>query len=175
MLDHVVRQQVELAPTMEESTGVFYLPHHAVKKERSGKIKWRIVFDASSSEGNNPSLNDVLEMGPNLLPEVLAALLRFRENPVAIIGDIQQAFLQLTLDWEHRDLTRFLWYRISQDDKGNHYTTNEVVTYRFTRLPFGLTCSPFLLRELAIMCREMYPKAAPLIDSNVYGRLRSRG
>jgi hypothetical protein len=60
MLDHVVRQQVELAPTTEESTGVFYLPHHAVKKESRGKIKWTIVFDASSSEGNNPSLNGVL-------------------------------------------------------------------------------------------------------------------
>jgi len=70
MLDHVVKQQVELAPTTEESTGMFYLPHHVVKKERHGKIKWRIVFDASSSEGNSPSLNDVLEMGPNLLPEV---------------------------------------------------------------------------------------------------------
>jgi len=60
----------------------------------------------------------------------------------------------------------------SQDDKGNHYTTNEVVTYRFTRLPFCLTCSPFLLsatvRELAIRCREEYPKAAPLIDSNMF-------
>jgi hypothetical protein len=55
MLDHVVKQQVEPVPTTEESTGVFYLPHHAVKKEGCGKIKWRIVFDASSSEGNIPS------------------------------------------------------------------------------------------------------------------------
>jgi hypothetical protein len=173
MLDHVVKEQVERAPTTENSTGVFYLPHLAVKKERCGKIKWRIVFDASSSEGNSPSLNEVLEMGPNLLPEVLATLLRFRGYPVAIIGDIQQAFLQLSLDWKDRDLTRFLWYRISKDDKGNRYATSEVVTYRFTRLlPFGLMCSPFLLsvtvRELATMCREEYPNAAPLIASNMF-------
>jgi hypothetical protein len=172
MLDHVVKEQVELAPTTENSTGVFYLPHHAVKKVRRGKVKWRIVFDASSSDYNSPSLNDVLEMGPNLLPEVLAILLRFRGHPVALIGDIQQAFLQLSLDRKDRDLTRFLWYRISKDDKGNHYTTHEVVTYRFSRLPFGLTCSPFLLsatvRELATMCREKYPNAAPLIVSNMF-------
>ena len=98
-----MKQQVELAPSTEQSTGIF-LPHHVVKKERHGKIKWRIVFDASSSEGNIPSLNDVLEIGPNLLPVVLATLLRFRERPVAIIGDIQQAFLQLFLEEADRDL-----------------------------------------------------------------------
>jgi hypothetical protein len=95
ILDHVLKEQVELASTTEEYTAVFYLPHHAVKKERRGKIKWRIVFDAFSSDGKNPSLNDALEMGPNLLPEVLATLLRFCKHPVAIIGGIQQAFLQL--------------------------------------------------------------------------------
>ena len=160
-----MKEQVEPAPTSENSSGIFYLPHHAVKKERRGKIKWRIVFDASSSEDNSPSLNDVLEISPNLLPEGLATLLRFRGHLVAVIGDIQQAFLQLSLD-------RFLWYRISKNDKGNPYTTNEVVTYRFTRLPFGLTCSPLLLsatvREHATICREEYPNVAPLIDSNMF-------
>jgi len=104
ILDHVMKEQVELAPTTENSTGVFYLPHHAVKQERRGKIKWRIDFDASSGEGNSPSLNDVFEMGPNLLPEVLATLLRFRGHPVAVIGDIQEAFHQLSLDRRDRDL-----------------------------------------------------------------------
>jgi hypothetical protein len=172
MLNHVVKEQVELAPTTEISTGVFYLPHHAVKKERRGKIKWRIFLDASSSEGHSPSWNDVLEMGCNQLPEVLATLLRFRDNNVAIIGDIEQAFLQLSLDRRNRDLTRFLWYRISQDEDGNCYTTNEVFTYSFTRLPFGLTCSPLLLsatvRELVTMCKEEYPKAAHLIAGNMF-------
>jgi len=91
---------------------------------------------------------------------------------VAVIGDIQQNFLQLSLDQKDRDLRRFRWYRISKEDKGNHYTTNDVVTYRFTHLPFSLTCSPFLLsatvREIASMCREKYPNAALLIDSNMF-------
>jgi hypothetical protein len=91
---------------------------------------------------------------------------------VAIIGDIQQAFLQLCLDRNDRDLTKFLWYRISQDDEGNHYTTKEVLTYRFSRLPFGLSCCPFLLsatvRELVTMYGEKYPKSAPLIDNYIF-------
>jgi len=108
MLHCAVKLQVELAPTTEESSGMFYLPHNAVKNERRGKVKWRIVFDTSSSEGDRPSLNDALEMGPNLIRDVLATLLRFREQPVAIIGDIQQAFLQLSLERKDRYLTSFL-------------------------------------------------------------------
>jgi hypothetical protein len=138
MIDHVAKQHVKLAPHTEESMGGFCMQHHVVKRECRGKIKWRIVFDASSNKSNSPSLNDVLEMGPNLLPEVLATLLRFCEHPLGIIGDSQQAFLQLPLDCKNRDLTRFFWYRVSHDGKGTYYTTNDVVTYRFTRLPFGL-------------------------------------
>ena len=35
-------------------------------------MKYRRDIDASSSKGNSPSLNDVLYMDHNLLPEVLA-------------------------------------------------------------------------------------------------------
>jgi len=77
-LDHVFKDQVEIALTTEYWTGLFYLPRHVVKKERRGKIKWRIVLDASFNECISLSLNDVFEMGLNILPEVLAALLRFR-------------------------------------------------------------------------------------------------
>jgi len=126
----------------------------------------------SSSEGNSPSLNDVHEIGPNILPAVLSTPISFCGNPVAVIVDVKQAFIQLSLGQRDRDLTRFFWYRITKDDKGNHYTTHDVVTYRFTRLPLGLPCSPFLLsatvRELATMRREEYPNAAPPLDSNIF-------
>jgi len=72
-----MKEQVQLALTKENSAGLFYLPHHAVKQERRGKNKWTIIYDASFSEGNSPSWNDVFEIGPNLLLEVLATLLSF--------------------------------------------------------------------------------------------------
>ena len=115
-----------------------------VRLEKCGKTRWRIVYDASSLEINAPPLNEVLEIGPNLLPEIFAILIRFRLNFVAIVSDITQAFLQLVLDEEDRGLTRFFWYKITQDCEGHYHTTNEVMTYRFTRLLFSLTCSPFL-------------------------------
>jgi len=129
-------------------------------------------FDASSHKTNAPSLSEVLEMGPNLSPESFANLLRFRLHFAAIISDISQAFLQMALDERDRDLTRFVWYRITQESEGHYRTTDEIITYRFTRLPFGLTHSPFLLsaalRENAGRHNGTIPTAAPLVDSNIF-------
>jgi len=83
---------VETAPAEEPTSTVFYLPHQAVKKEKHGKTKWKIVFDASSHETNVPSLNNVLEMGPNLLPEIVAILLRFRLHPTGIAISHKRSF-----------------------------------------------------------------------------------
>jgi len=172
MLDYILKHQVEVAPPGPSEAPEFYLPHHAVKKEKHTAVKWRIVFDASSHEPGSPSLNDFLEMGPNLLPEIISILLRLRLYKCAILGDVSQAFLQITLDPADRDLTRFLWYRLVPNSQGSYDTTDDVTTYRFTRLPFGLTCSPFLLsatiRTLATMYHDTYPTASALIDRNTY-------
>jgi len=99
-------------------------------------------------------------------------LLRFRLHPVAIIGDIEQALLQLQLDEKDRDLRLFFWYRVTRDIGWDYDTTDKVIYYRFTRLPFGLPCSPFLLsalvRELAAMHKDNFPTAAMLVDSSTF-------
>jgi len=122
--------------------------------------------------GAHPPFNDALEMGPNLLPELFATFLRLRLNLVAITGYIHQAFLQLQLDEKDRDLTRFFWFRVTRDEEGNYNTTEEVICYRFTRLPFGLTCSPFLLStsvwELATTHKATFPTAATLVDRSTF-------
>ena len=51
-------------------------------------------------------------MGHNPLPEIPILLLRFRLYYWAILGDVNQAFLQISLDPRDRDITRFLWYRV---------------------------------------------------------------
>ena len=127
MLDYMQRGQVELRDQDEKQEGTFYLPHHAVSRGKGGGTKWRILFDASSHESGVSSLNDALELGPKLLPELFVILLSFRLNLVAIIGDIHQAFLQLHLDVKDRDLTRFFWYRVMRDEEGNCNTTDEVI------------------------------------------------
>ena len=95
------------------------MPLHALSKGKRGDTKWRIIFEESSYQKGARSLNGILEIGPNLMPEIFAKLLRFRLKPVGFVGDIQQAFLQLQLDEKARDLTRFIWYRMTRDDGGN--------------------------------------------------------
>ncbi|GFS28562.1 integrase catalytic domain-containing protein, partial [Nephila pilipes] len=99
-------------------------------------------------------------------------LLRFRLSKIAITSDGSQAFLQLILADEDRDATRFLWYKTEYTSDGNLCIADEIVTYRFTRLPFGLTSSPFLLsaslRELATMYKQTYPIATKHIENNTY-------
>lgn len=172
ILNYITRGQVEAAPAEDSTSTVFYLPHQAVKKEKHGKTKWRIVFDASSHETNTPSLSKVLQMGPKLLPESFTNLLRFRLHFAAIISDITQVFFQMILDERDRDLTRFFWYGITQNSERHYCTTDEIITYRFIRLPFGLTCSPFLLstalRENVGRHKGIFPTVAPLVDSNTF-------
>lgn len=83
-------------------------------------------------------------MGPYLLREVFALFLPSRLNPVTTIGDIHYNFLQLRLD-EDRDITSVFWYRVTRNNGEDYNTIDDVICYRFTRLPFGLTCIQFLL------------------------------
>ncbi|GFU73338.1 integrase catalytic domain-containing protein [Trichonephila clavipes] len=99
-------------------------------------------------------------------------LLRFRPSKIAFTSVESQAFLQLILADEERDTTRFIWCKTECTSDGKLCTADEIVTYRFTRLPFGLTSSPILLttslRELATMCMQTYPIAAKHIENNTY-------
>ena len=84
-----------------------------------------------------PSLNDVLHSGLCLIPFLQEILLPFRIGKIGLVADIKQAFLQISTNNEHRDLVRFLWYE-------DTYKENlELVTLRFCRLAFGLTCRTF--------------------------------
>ena len=66
--------------------------------------------------------------------------LRFRFNFVAILADIKQAFLNIEISKEHRDFLRFLWYENIDSE-----SDAKLIVYRFLRVVFGVTSSPFLL------------------------------
>lgn len=86
-----------------------YLPYHAVIRDDKATTKLRVVFDASAHEDGCPSLNDCLLTGPNLNPDLLTILVRFRLHPIEFMADITKAFLQISIAEEDRDALRFLW------------------------------------------------------------------
>ena len=52
----------------------YYLPHHAVIKDGPNSTNLRVVFNASASQQGFKSLNDVLDPGPSLLPNITGLL-----------------------------------------------------------------------------------------------------
>ena len=72
-------------------------------------------------------------------PLICDILLRFHVYKVTISGDIQKAFLNISVNPRDRDYLRFLWV---------HYTRSKhpnLQVYRFARVAFGICLSPFLL------------------------------
>lgn len=147
VIDDYLQQGIcEDIPEIKETDGgenirvQYYLPHHAVIKEDKATTKLRVVFDASAHEVGSPSLNDCLLPGPNLNPDLLTVLVRFRFHPIAFMSDITKAFLQISIAEEDRDVLRFLWLTGSPDDENTNLRV-----LRMARVVFGVTSSPFLL------------------------------
>ncbi len=89
-----------------------YLPHHAVINPSKSTTKLRIVYDASAkTQVSNKSLNECLYRGPVLLRDLCGILMRFRLYRTALVADIEKAFLQIGLQPNQRDTTRFVWVR----------------------------------------------------------------
>ncbi|GFW77844.1 integrase catalytic domain-containing protein [Trichonephila clavipes] len=147
---------------------VFYLPHQAVFRQESLTTKMRIVFDASSHEDGQPSLNDCIWSGENLNPNIFHLIIYFRLNTIAITADIERAFLQISLRDEDRDAVRFLF----PDIRSNQTDPYKFQVYRFKRVMFGVNVSPFLLsatiKHHIENYREQYPAATEMLDTCLY-------
>ena len=144
--DSIIREQlsagvIEKVSEFEETSDkVHYLPHHAVVRKDAETTKLRIAYDASSKETKyGTSLNDCLHTGPSLNPLLFDILVRFRENKITLVGDIEKAFLNVAVDPQDRSSLRFLWV---EDVRDNNLS---IVVYRLCRVVFGLNASPFLL------------------------------
>ena len=134
---------IEKVTDLEGAEKVYYMPSQVVVRQNVETTKVRIVFDASSKEGKRgTSLNDCLHVGPNLTPLLFDILLRFRENNIALVGDIEKAFLNVGIHESDRNCLRFLWV------ENAHEKELKLVVYRFKRVVFGVNASPFLLNAV---------------------------
>ena len=100
---------IEEVSELETSAKTSYLPRQAVIRQEAETTKLRIVNDASAQEGKHGiSLNDCLHVGPPLTPLLFDILVRFRQNKIGTVADIEKAFLNI-VDPQDRDSFRFLW------------------------------------------------------------------
>ncbi|GBO37162.1 hypothetical protein AVEN_174869-1 [Araneus ventricosus] len=140
---------IERVPDFELNRECHYLSHRPVIKLDSQTTKSRPVFDASASQRGNPSLNECLYKGINLIEVITDILDRFIMYPIGISADIEKAFLMLSVAPKDRDFLRFV------------YPCNDVeLIYRHCRIVFGVSSSPFLLNatimHLLETCTEFY-------------------
>ena len=140
-----------------------YVPHYCT----SLAVKFRIVFDCSA-KSNDVSLSDKLFQGPTnyLTNSLLGVLLRFRQEQIAIVGDIKNMFYQVFVDRADRDACRFLWFPDGD-------LSLQPVSYRMNVHIFGCTSSPsvaaFALRKTASDNEaEVSAEAVSIVNNDFY-------
>ena len=144
-----------------------YMPHHPVIRQDKSTTKIRIVYDGSATSKDGVlSLNDCLQVGPNLIPKLFNVLIQFRCHPIALVGDIEKAFLMISIKDLDRDMLRFLWLK----EPFNEHS--DIIQLRFTRLVFGLKPSPAILG--AVLAHHIqafqatYPKTVDTMGQSLY-------
>ncbi|KYN00594.1 hypothetical protein ALC62_08632, partial [Cyphomyrmex costatus] len=134
MNEYVRLGHMSILPNDEEK-GINYLPQHAVIKEASISTKLRVVFDASSPTTSGKSLNDCLLVGPTIQPKLFELLIRFRQHPYVLTGDIVKMYRQVMVKPEHRLHQCILWR-----DNPN----KPVKTFTLNMVTYGVASAPYL-------------------------------
>jgi len=122
------------------STSVYYISHHAVKKD--SVITPICIVTAVSSTLQN---------------DLCSIILQFRVDNYSFATDIEKAFL---LHPDDRDYTRFLWLSTNKNPR------SDFVTYQFQTVLFGATSSPFILN--AVLHHQYQTSVASGITQNLY-------
>jgi len=173
--DHIIKDQiskgiVERIPEQSNQTDVnlvHYLPHQAVIRRERSTTKLRIVYDGSAkANGQEVSLNDCLQTGPNFIPKLFDVLIKFRSYSFALTADIEKAFLMVGINNPDRDVIRFLWLEDPCKPDSN------VLHLHFTRLVFGLRPSPAILGAVIThhlsQHRSEYPHLVEQLEKCLY-------
>ena len=78
---------------------------------------------------------------------------------VMLLSDgIVKAFLQISIKREHCNQLRFLWFQDINNFDHEIFENNPLVEYRFCRVLFGVSSSPFLLNKLHKHIKSWQPR-----------------
>ena len=140
-----------------------YLPHRPVIRKDAEITKVCVVYYVSCKDKQHGvSLNDCLLMGPSLTPLLFDLLISWRTHKVALVADIEKAFLNVEVDPTDRDRLRFLWVDDIQAQNPS------ILIYRLNRVVFGVNSSPFLLNAVLRHHIDQYDK----VDTEFTSKIR---
>ncbi|VDI74707.1 Hypothetical predicted protein [Mytilus galloprovincialis] len=142
--------EVSIDDLAKKDNDVWFLPHHGVFHPRKKKI--RVVFDCAA-KFQGTSLNERLLQGPNLTNTLIGTLIRFRQDEIAIMGDIDSMFHQVRVPSNDANYLRFLWWQGGDVRKKS-------TEYQMNVHLFGATSSPscvnFALRQTSEDCNGQF-------------------
>jgi hypothetical protein len=140
---------------------VHYIAYREVVRPEKKNTPVRIVFNSSASYQGH-KINDYWFKGPDLLNNLFGVVLRFRENEVAISGDISKMYHRVLIPKEDQDVHRFLWRNLETDKEPDVYAKT-VLTFDDKTAP---AMAQIALRKTAEEARETNPEAAKTILEN---------
>lgn len=133
---------------------VWFIPHHAVYHPKKHKL--RVVFDCGASY-QGTTLNEQLLQGPDMTSSLVGVLTRFRQEPIAVMADVESMFHQVKVPPEDADLLRFLWWPDGNISKELHEYRMEVHLFGATSSP---SCASYALRRCAEDNRSTFDATA---------------
>ena len=137
------------------------LPHHPVVSPH--KPLPRVVFD-SAAKHQGVCLNDCLQTGSSLHNDLPGILLRFRESPVALAGDVSDMFCHVRLRPDDCKYHRYLWRDVELERPPDVYEMNCLV--------FGDRASPcqanFAVLRTVKDNQKRWPQAAAAVRRNIF-------
>ena len=143
---------------------IFYISHVAVLNPKSNSTPVGIVFN-SSQLYQGVSLNSCLAKGPDrYMNNLLGILLRWREEAVALVGDIRKMFNSVYLKELEKHCHRFLWRDLEVQRPPD--------VYIMERVNMGDTPAPAISTEAVYKTADRFekesPEAANLLKKSTY-------
>ncbi|XP_070403557.1 uncharacterized protein [Nothobranchius furzeri] len=101
---------------------VWYVSHLISLNPHSVTTPVRVVWN-SSQRFEGVSLNELLMKGPDVLNQIRAVLLRFRDGKYAALGDVRKMYNSVWLEDREMHLHRFLWRESEEETLGEYAVT----------------------------------------------------
>ena len=101
---YIAQGHARKVPDNQVLSFVWYLPHHpVVHPQKPDKV--RVVFDCAAT-----SVNEQLLQGPDLTNNLVGVLLRFRQERIGLMSDIEKMFHQVRISPQDTCALSFLWW-----------------------------------------------------------------